>query len=385
MYRLLIWFLLVSFFCFGQKSKKPLVIITDCYHPYQDPGDNLDLIQSFALDDIEPLGIILDITDSFRKDTADHPTLWKDPRGPREAGIIPIEQLSYIFNKRIPYALGPITAMESETDKMSQIPAYQNEGIQLLLDILKKAEEPVEVLSFGSARVLAVAYNREPELFRQKIKLIHLSAGTASKNYAIGKDVGANMIPGGEWNVALDVFGFNRLLKSSLPIALYPCAGIDGGFVMDENNTYFTLHDMRFLKDMRPELQAYLHYAFESLKRHDFLKAMEAGAMYSNGQKIQFETFHVWESSIWLLARELEMVKTKSGRYEVKKKNEVKPSDIVVSNELRPIRITEVRDDGRFTFDYADKSNFSIFYRKDLNESEKALNQIVPEVFKSFR
>lgn len=384
MYRLLIWFLLVPFLCFGQKNKKPVVIITDCYHPYQDPGDNLDLIQSFALDDIEPLAIILDITDSFRKDTADHSTLWKDPRGPREAGIIPLEQLSYIFNIRIPYAVGPITAMASETDKMSHIPAYQNEGIQLLIDVLKEAKEPVEILSFGSARVLAVAYNREPELLRQKVKLIHLSAGTASKNYALGKDIGANMIPGGEWNVALDVFGFNRLLKSLLPIALYPCAGKDGGFVMDENNTYFTLHDMQFLKKMRPELQAYLHYAFEPLKKHDFLRAMEAGAVYSNGQKIQFETFHVWESSIWLLARELQIVKTKDGKYGLKKKTEIKPNDKVVSNELKPIRFIEVREDGRFKFEYVDSSNFSIFYRKDQEESEKALNQIVPELFKSF-
>lgn len=384
MYRLIICFLVIPFLCFGQTKKKPVLVITDCYHPYQDPGDNLDLIHSFALKDIEVLGIILDITDSFRKDTADHPTLWKDPRGPREAGIIPIEQLSYIFNKRIPYAVGPMSPMKNETDKMSHLPAYQNDGIELLLTTLRKVKEPIEILSFGSARILAVAYNREPGLFKHKVKLIHLSAGTASKNYALGKDIGANMIPGGEWNVALDVFAFNRLLKSSLPIALYPCAGKDGGFVMDENNTYYTLHDMNFLKEMRPELQAYLHYAFEPLKRHDFLKSMEAGAVYSNGQKIQFETFHIWESPIWLLARDLEIVKMKSGGFELKKKSEIKPTDKLVSNELRSIRFTEVRSDGRFKFEYVDSSNFSIFYRENLEESEKALNQIVPEMFKSF-
>ena len=26
-------------------GKIPIIVITDCYHPYQDPGDNLDLIQ----------------------------------------------------------------------------------------------------------------------------------------------------------------------------------------------------------------------------------------------------------------------------------------------------------------------------------------------------
>lgn len=384
MYRLTVCLLLIPMLCLGQSKKKPLVVITDCYHPYQDPGDNLDLIHSFALDDVEVRGIILDITDAFRKDTADHPTLWKDPRGPREAGIVPIEQLSYIFNKKIPYGLGPLSLMKSETDKMEDLPPYQNAGIELLLKILREAKEPIEVLSFGSARVLAVAYNREPALLRKKIKRIHLSAGTASKNHELGKDVGANMIPGGEWNVALDVFAFNRILSTPLPIAIYPCAGKDGGFVKDKNNTYFTLHEMHFLKDLKPELQTYLHYAFEPVKRHDFLKAMEEGALYTRGQKIQFDTFHMWESSIWLLARDLEMVKNKSGVYSLKKKADLKPEDSVVSNELRPVKISELRKDGRFQFEYVAKSNFSIFYREDVDESEKALNSIVPEIFKSF-
>ncbi len=66
---------------------------------------------------------------------------------------------------------------------------------------------------------------------KQKIKQIHLCAGTAAKNFDSGNDPGANMIPGGEWNVALDVFAFTRILRSGLPIALYPCAGKDGAFV----------------------------------------------------------------------------------------------------------------------------------------------------------
>src|SRR5215467_12398342 len=84
-------------------SKKPVIVITDLYHPYQDPGDNLDLIMGYALPQVDLKAIILDITDAFRKDTADHPTLWKDPRGPREAGIVPISQLNYIFDRQVPY------------------------------------------------------------------------------------------------------------------------------------------------------------------------------------------------------------------------------------------------------------------------------------------
>ena len=224
------------------------MVITDLYHPYQDPGDNMDLIMGFGLPDVDLKAVLLDITDAFRKDTADHPTLWKDPRGPREAGIIPVEQLSYIFNKKVPYGIGPLSMMKSEEDRMEYLPDYEQEAIDILLEVLKKSKEPVEVLSFGSARILAVAYNRAPKLMKQKIHKIHLSAGTASKNHKLGSDAGANAIPGGEWNVALDVFAFNRILKSDLPVAIYPCAGKDGGFVKDCNNTYWKLPDMDFIR-----------------------------------------------------------------------------------------------------------------------------------------
>ncbi len=105
----------------GVRAQKEVIVITDCYHPYQDPGDNLDLLHSYGLKDIKPLGIILDISEPFRKDTADHVTLWKDPRGPREAGFLPLLQLEYIYGKSIPYAMGPLQMMRSEEDKMEEL------------------------------------------------------------------------------------------------------------------------------------------------------------------------------------------------------------------------------------------------------------------------
>lgn len=35
----------------GNTKKIPVVVITDLYHPYQDPGDNMDLIMGFGLPD----------------------------------------------------------------------------------------------------------------------------------------------------------------------------------------------------------------------------------------------------------------------------------------------------------------------------------------------
>lgn len=370
--------------CYGKEmSKTPVIVITDLYHPYQDPGDNLDLINGFALPDVDLLGVIIDGSDYFRKDTADHPTLWRDPRGPRECGIVPVCQMNYIFKQNVPYGIGPLSMTKSEDDKMSDLTAFEN-GVDLFIQLLAQAKQPVEVLSFGSARVVAVALNREPELLRKKIRRVHISGGTATKNHQMGSDTGANMIPGGEWNVALDVFAFTRLLRSNLPIALYPCAGKDGGFVKDVNNTYWKMWRMDFLKDMSPKLQSYIGYAFTMSRAYDFLRQMDYRAPYSTGEIAPNEYFHIWETAIWLEATSRKVVKSTDGSYSIKRKCEVNADDKVLVSQLRPCNLT-VRDDGRFEFEYTPKSNVTIYYRSDVDENENALNEAVPKLFISYR
>lgn len=371
----------------GKDRKIPVVVITDLYHPYQDPGDNMDLITGYGLPDVELKAVLLDITDSFRKEIADHPTLWKDPRGPREGGIIPVEQMNYIFSRRVPYAFGPLEMMASEEDKMETLPEFENGAIQLLLEILAESKEKVEVLSFGSARILAVAYNRNPSLLKRKIHKVHLSAGTASPAYELGSDAGANSIPGGEWNVALDVHAFNRILKSDLPVAIYPCAGKDGGFVKSENNTYWQLPDMSFTEKMHPQLRRYLDYAFMCRLQYDFLKAMDSDYPTEINTGAYPSPFHVWESAIWLNATGRIIVRKPDGNYMLVRNTAVGQGYELVSNGLRPCRLTEVREDGRFSYVYTEKpcNNKEIYYRENPAENEKALQQIIPDLYISFK
>ena len=339
-------------------TKTPVIVITDLYHPYQDPGDNLDLIMGYALPGIDLKAIILDITDNFRKDTADHPYLWKDPRGPREAGIIPIAQLNYIFHRQVPYALGPLTMMRSERDAMRGM--NQDGGIDLLLRTLRESPRPVDILSFGSARVLAVAFNRDPALMKKKVRMIHLSAGTASHGFKLGQDAGANAIPGGEWNVALDVFAFTRLLRGGLPLAIYPCAGRDGGFVKDVNNTYWQLPDISFVRKMQPALRRYLGFAFRKVLRYDFLRAMDQDDPGLVLADTFFKPFHIWETALWM---------------------QVAGYKTVVKEQLRPC-VLEVHDDGRFDFNYTNlPSRVRIYYREDPVQYEKAMQVALPDLY----
>lgn len=41
-------------------SKIPVIVITDLYHPAQDPGDNFDLLMAYALPNIDLKAVILD-------------------------------------------------------------------------------------------------------------------------------------------------------------------------------------------------------------------------------------------------------------------------------------------------------------------------------------
>ena len=61
------------------------------------------------------------------------------------------------------------------------MPRFQQIGVELLLKVLREAKEPVEITIFGSARAVAVAYNREPELLKKRVKRIHLCAGAGGR------------------------------------------------------------------------------------------------------------------------------------------------------------------------------------------------------------
>ena len=96
-------------------------------------------------------------------------------------------------------------------------PPFQQQGIELLLRVLRESPVPVDIVSFGSARPVAVAFNRDPDLLREKVREIYLCEGSAPAGYL-------------EWNVYLDPHAFVRMLRSGLNITIYPCATEQGPF-----------------------------------------------------------------------------------------------------------------------------------------------------------
>ncbi|WCJ59210.1 hypothetical protein NXS98_16050 [Fontisphaera persica] len=351
-------------------ARVALIDVTDLYHPPQDAGDNFDLIAAYALPELDLRAVILDITAGFRKPVADVPGMHPDPDGPRDPGFIPVTQLNFIFNRAVPCAVGPFSRMKSPEDKMLDAPAFQQQGVELILRTLRESVEPVEIVSFGSARPVAVAYNREPELMLKKLRRLHLSAGASEPELT-------------EWNVQLDPQAMVCLLRSRLPIALYPCSGGAAGY--SPHNTYWKLPDLRFVEQMHPALRAYLAFAFGRSHRADFLRAVETEAPATWKPEQLNRPHHVWETAVWLNVARRKLVRRADGSHRMVPAAEVRPDDTVLPNELRPCRV-EVKENGHYRFmPTTEPTNFLIYDRGDPQRNEAALREALPAWYLSIK
>lgn len=387
--------LLLSLLClpvYSQQSSRsglvhriPVIDVTDLYDPYEDPGDNFDLVAAYALPELDLRAVILDVTDAFRKPVADDPILWRDPNGPRDPGIISVAQLNYIFDRNVPYAIGPVSRMKSLDDTMRDVPQFQQQGIELLLKAIRESPDKVEILSFGSLRVIAAAYNRDPELFHRRVRRIHVSAGSATENYEFGNSPDHNKLPGGEWNVALDPLAFLRIMRSGLPIDWYPCATKDGAFEYGIHNSYWKLPNLEFIKEMDPRLKNYMDFFWAKSTRPDFLRAMDVGVPNTLADGRYREAHHVWETAVWLNVANLRLVKRGNDLYRLIPTISLEDGDYVLPSEMQPVQL-EVRDDGRVKFRLVKpESPARIYYRPDPAANERALREALPQLYKGFR
>jgi len=324
----------------------------------------------YGLPDVDMQLIILDCTAKFREPYAHHAE-WPDTNGPREPGIIPVTQLNYIFNRNIPYGVSPFELMQSTNDKMEHIPAYQNQGANMLLSTLEKSDSPMDISVFGSLRCLAVAYNRNPALLLEKVRMVHISASSSTPDYL-------------EWNVLLDPHAFVCIMRSPLPITLYPCKTGTGDFTPDKFCTFWSLNNLEFVRKMSKQLQNYLSYAFNKTLRHDFLRAMdEEPTGLENFCHLQH---NVWETAIWIEMTGRKLVEHANGEFAIIPAVEVAPGDKIYVTENIPCKFT-VQDTGTYEFVQCPAGETNKFMHKinDPLGQEKALNQALGKLYATFR
>ncbi|HWQ92291.1 MAG TPA: hypothetical protein VN673_11510 [Clostridia bacterium] len=374
-------------------SEPQLVInTTDLYFPSQDGGDNFDLVMPYGLDEVQQLLVVLDGNHHLRDPEAQKSArLCRDPRGiARDPGYMAVAQLDHIFARRTQWCIGPWTRMKSEDDRLEWIPQAEQIGIEVFIETLRSAPQPVHVTVFGSARVIAAALNREPALLKTRIAMVHFCAGTAGN--------GARFL---EWNIGLDQLAARRLLGSDLPITLYPCATSEGPFALGRHNGYWQLPNLEFVRDLHPRLRSYLVFQLAPSSRLDTLRAIEEESDPAVLSAVASRPHNVWETCVWLAISGRKLVRRADGTCRILKPTEIGPEDRVLSGNTRPCRLSlndgrgacrmwfdepfDVPDIGLFDWEPADEAtNRWIYDRGDPLENQSALREALPELYRSF-
>jgi len=115
----------------------------------------------------------------------------------------------------VPAAVGLRDKLKTPDDRALEQPSEHQNGVNLILQTLQDSRDKVAILFVGSARDVAVAYNRQPALFRDKVRSLHGFIGDAGDPTHR------------EWNVTLDPQAFVRLMRADVPFHWIPC--FDGG------------------------------------------------------------------------------------------------------------------------------------------------------------
>lgn len=216
----------------------PLIYCTDLFHPHEDPDDHVDLACIYALPEFDLKAIILD----------------QGARQQEQPGMIPINQMTALTGKTVPVVTGLDTPLTSVDDRGDKQPAQAQKGIETILRILKESPDPVTIITVGSLRDVAAAYNRDPMLFRTKVARLYIFIGNTSGGFR-------------EYNVGLDVHAYRCIMAAELPLYWNPC--FDGG--LWENNgraSYWISPHKALLENVSAPLLNFFLYMIEK-KEHE--------------------------------------------------------------------------------------------------------------------
>ena len=176
--------------------KVPVIYSTDLFHPPGDPDDHVDLATLFSLPELDTRALILD--------EGEMQTV--------KSGQVPVKQMMALTGRQVPYAAGLGTALRYPEDKgLNQFSVYQA-GVKLILKALRESTQPVYIITTGSVRDVMATFNREPQLFREKVARIYVNAGNSG-----GGDL--------YWNPSLDPQAYIQLMRAGLPVYWCPCFG----------------------------------------------------------------------------------------------------------------------------------------------------------------
>ena len=226
--------------CTSAFGRVPVLYSTDLFHPPDDPDDHYDLATLFSLPELDVRGIVIDMVNIRQIQRGQ-----EEGKGP---GLPAIHQMFHLSGRRIPCATGLQHNLSSPKDTGREQAADTQGAVELILATLRDSKEKVAIFATGSLADVAAAYNREPDLFREKLRTLYVNAGNGPDGWQ------------DEWNVRLDPHAYRAIMESGLPMAWYPCFGRDGC------GTYFRVEQAGTLAGCIPELRAFFVYALNNVR-----------------------------------------------------------------------------------------------------------------------
>ncbi|MFH1941359.1 MAG: nucleoside hydrolase [bacterium] len=247
----------------------PVIYCTDLFHPHDDPDDHFDLASLFSLDELDIRGIVLDQGNKQKK----------------SPGRIPVEQMNVLTGRHVPWAVGLAEPLKHPNDTaFNQAVEYQS-GIDLLLKTLEDSQDPVTIITVGSLRDVAAAFNREPEMFRQRVSRLMIFIGEASAGTL-------------EWNVGLDPNGFIRMMNSGLPVWWVPC--FDGGNFKNRGNaSFWRAEHADLLKYASDRVMNYFIYALQKKNSPNHLEILDGDVDESDRKRVLSEKRNLWCAAVF--------------------------------------------------------------------------------------
>ena len=256
----------------GKGVKTPMIHATDLYHIHNDPDDHWDLATIYALgysEAVDLLGILFD-----------YPTR----PGLGDPDVMGVAQMNYYTGLVVPSVVGTPYEMTKRDDTQSQRSKIELQGVNWLLETLRKSASPVVINIVGGATNVAVAIKMNPALFKKKCKAIYLNAGSA--NSMTDKKL--------EYNVKLNPLGYAAIFDAPCPVYWMPCMTRTNVMEVGEYGTYYRFLQKEILPDLPEKLQNFFLFMFGQKKSHEWFTYLngkpeqELLTQYSNAIR------HMW-------------------------------------------------------------------------------------------
>ncbi len=264
-------------------EKVPVIYSTDLFHPHDDPDDHFDIVTLYAMPEIDLRAVILD----------------QGAKQDKRPGRIPIQQLNHLLGRDVPYGIGLSRPLANALDPgYGELKKYQK-GVKLIINVLREAAKPITIITVGSMRDIAAAYNREPALFKRKVEKLLIFIGDAQGAFR-------------EHNVKLDPIAYARVMNSGLPVYWVP--SFDGGLWKNNGNaSFWRASQAELLKNISGSLENFFIYALLRKNENDPIEFLYRKVTESQKNKIMKGVRNLWCTAIFTFITNRKFVRRGDG------------------------------------------------------------------------